>query len=827
MKRIVLPIIILALALSGIFGGISLFSTHAASVEHALGVNYRYLHNPQMLAADTSNIYVVNKNETGTTDADSYEIIVINKTDPGASPATPIPLNFKPLHISAAGGYIFLFEKNQVRPRNVTNLSAVITPIALNFTNCTAFHAAMSGSYFRIYYAQGADYRYDDYLYNTVSGFYPRSGAPSPTDNLDSGLVINSIADDDGVMYLAAGTNSDTIKIYRDKSIINDKNFPDLRALTFAKAPSTANNRLVFVSSDLHIMNTNSPYTAYNLPRNLADQTSTKSSHTPVWATALSNNEVYVIDGFKKSVDRYRILDNTLDFVEVMAAHKGGDSGYHYYPNAICVIDENRYMVSDEAGVKLVDMSKIKGSQITPVTSTTTVTKMVYDLWQAVYLYYTDIGVQKVSRYDLQSRTIAEISAASVPPGLEAENQKDALGKPFNPTDPANPYYDATLAALTASQWSLDRLNGKLYWIGKNCAIYSKTVDSYWTPKDKHHYNWQSGKLLAADVAENLYRETTNPTTAYKYPNAISPISQIPQGTKLQVLKYNAELYTTTGQAAHPNSFDFAYVLYGSTGVYVAQSNLKETTFFTCDLKTALDFHPDNNPEEIRGETTVYIGYSARVLVNNLPIYKYPTGNPVLQIGQIRRNFGLSGNDKNPGLKLNRYITVEDTHISSPGHTYYEILIDENGVPPSDGIINPAKHIYVGYVKKNFVLDSYKGADRKKFSPNARVILPNDKNNQLQVYHEANDKTPYDGEFLAHKQRIRVSGKIDRKQTYTLIWYEGFQDELPGYIETKYIVTDGISAWQIAAVIALIAALCVVGYIGIRYFRTHKKAGDT
>jgi len=286
---------------------------------------------------------------------------------------------------------------------------------------------------------------------------------------------------------------------------------------------------------------------------------------------------------------------------------------------------------------------------------------------------------------------------------------------------------------------------------------------------------------------------------------------------QVRILRKNSILYDGSETIKFDN---YAYVLHGTTPYYISLDQLEEAEDDTGFATRNLGFSADNKPFD---QNDRYIGFAGRVLVLDLPIYKYPTStNQNLIIGYVNRNFALIGNSPLPGLKLNREITVPDAN-----GRYYEVLVDADGNPPEDGYIDPTKHIYVGYINTRYIIDSYTSPSRApNFQSNARITLPSWLENKLPVHAAANPDTAYKDEYLEHGQRIRLLEPLDRSKPFTqVIYYGGFEQELIGFIETAYIIPDGISGWQVAAIIGLMVSISVGIYIGIRHFRANKKGG--
>jgi len=820
-KRLFPLVLICALAIAAVTGGTLLHAT-AATIRNEVvtGINYKYLRKPLMLAANASHIYVVNESA-----AAQYQLVVMDKD--GLVPDFAIELDFLPLHISAAGIYVFLFDTNFFYALNTNNLNTpTISSARPNAvpTDCTAFHATFtpspSGGDYRLYFA--SDNKYNWYEFKDLSlPMFPASAEPQSLEKTT--LKISGITTDNTNIYLSAGVSPIARQIYRHGTAVPlaDETFPEMTSLTFA------GNRLVFIiSPDIHVMNPSNPPSSAPFTNVLAGDTktlSTEKSNRPIFVSAVSANELYVIDSFKASVDLYRLVGDKLEFVKNVAAHRGGDRGYHFFPTSICVIDEHRYVISDEAGVKLIDTSKPKDQQLVPVSALTYITEIVYDRFESVYLYGVG-GV--VHKFDINKHNVVTPKGTvnkSEADANKAKQEITALGDPYTPSFPAGATFAAGFDLATSAMWSLDRLGGRLYWLAANHLVQSVDIDGYWSPKGKGHHKWNDNKPLEyTEVETGLFmktKETAAGAVLYEYPNDIGPIHNIGAGKEVKILKYNAVMYEQNGTPVtfnNPPGKGYAFVLYGSYGEGYISHELLETTDFAT---TSLGFDTRNKGYNQNDE---YVGYSGRVLLHNVQLYKYPTASSPI-VGYVHRNHGLAADPQWPGLKLHRLITVVD----ADGSKYYEVRVDTSGIAPKDGYIDPVAHRFVGYIDVQRVIDTYRAPSLQKFSPNASIKAKSGEKIQVYQNGDANNPVPYEDEFLVNRDRIRLPQKIDKKVKYTQVYYYGFQSELPGYVETKYIAPDGITAWQIVAIVGLITSVSVGVFIGVRHIRANRKNSDT
>jgi len=775
----------------------------STKIEVTDGTNYYVLSEPKMLAADGTNIYLVNGN--------SLEIINKQNGQPKLYTYTaPNPEEIQ--HISLADETLFLFMETEVYWATTPVLAAWTKVSDLDLSGATAWHAAVTGAQTYIYFAVANEY----FRVNCDDSDIQKLG------EIASYYTINSIATDGNVVYFSAGLKDfpNSRLIYKNGVAMNyDKPFATT-SLTFT------DDKLIFISSyELHVMDKNDPESATPLPRYGNGQLSTHSSQDPIFVTALSNGDIYVIDnGIKKSIDQYAIKDGTLEleFAQTITAHSGSDGGFHFLPGSVTVIDEHRYVVADYTGIKLIDKSK-KSNQTT-VISTLKAKRTVYDNWQNIYLLDLNDGWHK---YDLEAKEMTEKVPASQVPD-ESIIRTTALGDTIDPAD----------HGLVAESWSLDRINGKIFFI--NSVLDRHAIKSfelprpYWSPVGKTPYAWRNDQPLEIDQADSLYMETNRSVVLYKYPNSITPhTTRTGIGAKVQVLRGgfkctceeedNCICHTLSNP--HPVMLDgkefknCAYILYNGAAYYIDRSALAPTIFAQGELAKG-----DRVFKQYGNLTN-----SARVLVHNQPIFKFPMStDSVLRMNRVNRNHGLKGDDYWPGLLIRREITVPD----GLGQRFYEVRVDINGMPPSNGVINTDIHKYVGYINTRYVIDTYSPASKQKVSTNARVILPRELDGKLLIL-EMTDTglQPYgDNECWNNKEKVRIVGEFDKKDKngYASVMY--YRDtygqnhfEHVGFILVKYIQPDGIQWWIIVAIVALVVAASVGIYITVLYFRSSRK----
>ncbi|MDR0462420.1 MAG: hypothetical protein LBG88_03795, partial [Christensenellaceae bacterium] len=473
----------------------------------------------------------------------------------------------------------------------------------------------------------------------------------------------------------------------------------------------------------------------------------------------------------------YRLEDKTYD--KITYPYHVENIGYHCFVRTLLVLDESRYIVADIAGVKIMStngtsIEVVDFPRTAPNTThqeaqlTASINSITYDNWQNVYLTHID---GTVYHFTVNDRNKVEYKGEYIGE-IPSEPLTNALGLPITDVD----VFSGISPIPPAGKWSLDRVTGRVYYTvaSEPHDIKSFLIDDYWNPTLYTHLKWRDLKIdfveiqgipptNDAPISANLFMQTKQPTILFKYPNEIQPKLKLDANEKVQVLSGVSHLFNADGtdaatdEVGYGGSFGYSYVLYKSQALYVKNTDLKAVDFST---KT-LNFHAENTPYD---QGNNWVGYSARVLMHKLPIYKYPFQDTALIINRLNRNFGgLTDNTpvtSDLGLKINREITV----IDSKDRTYYEIRIDANGNPTATGA-------FVGYVDKGYVMDSFLGPDRQKFVPNARIVAKRDE--QVKIYPDANGENPYD-DVLLNRDSIEIVGKLDKTATYTQIMYYGF-----------------------------------------------------
>jgi hypothetical protein len=507
-----------------------------------------------------------------------------------------------------------------------------------------------------------------------------------------------------------------------------------------------------------------------------------------------SGNDIYA----------YRLADNSY------WESTGGEPNYvgrHYYPRTVLCLDETRYIVACMGGVKIVNKQSGEISYLPDnnFKSIKTIKKIYFDGWQNLYLVdnLNHKFLYTIPRGGISATLTATLTPpADIPQNIADKILCDAQGNPFTT---GNEYFDALgISQVTAAnnlKWSLERELGVVFYIDGH-EIKTHQIDPYFDVSAMVHYNWKAHKYTQAAAAE-LFLQTKYPVVVTKFPHEIHPMEQIAGGKNVMVIQSNEK---------------FAYVLHPILGgVYIARDALQTVeTGFAIGGRVALGFNEEN--DDCIGRTIFY----------NVPIYPFPTATypqnvpPSSMIWhELPRNFCLTDNTHNPGIKIRRKVVIPDHN----GRLYYEVTVNSAGTPPNP--LATPDHIFVGYIDTLLIIDSYTKALEQRFNSNAQVIINQEMSDAggLRVYTiRDGEMILADGEFLQNKQKIHVVGKLDKHAQYTQILYENKYNDKPleGYIETKYIVPDGIGAWQIVSIIAIISSICVVAFIIFRHVRRKK-----
>ena len=325
---------------------------------------------------------------------------------------------------------------------------------------------------------------------------------------------------------------------------------------------------------------------------------------------------------------------------------------------------------------------------------------------------------------------------------------------------------------------NLDRINRRIVYLGTNHApetyylgdrLMNLLVDF------EHDTTWRN--LTAQKATDTLFLQSEDRgTVIYQYPGGTRALGLAPRDSVFKLL--DAQTY---------------YVLYEnpSTGEHI-------TGYVS--QKSATKTEPYTEP----------IFDNARVMFSHTIVYKFPTTSERLTLLTLEKNFEQY-TWQNGGLRLENKVIAPDVR----GFSFYEILLSRD--EQSGQYFPDVTGIYVGYVNANNVIDYYLGPSIPRFLPNATVNIPASANtSSIQVYELANSGVfvPLQNEILTHRQNIRFFGRLDRSQKYTYIHYDDAElgRTRDGWIETKYIMPNGLSALQLIA-IAVLVLIVIAGVV--------------
>jgi len=786
-------------------------------------VRYKYMSHPLMMAVHDEYIYLIDGRE-GHFYLDIFNRVTLgDRTDIGA-PSQRLLGVTDPRHIDITGRYLFLFDSRAggdfVTVWNTNDMS-IVTTQSISTQRNSAFHISNTDDGIHIVYARGASFWRTEFT--PVGGTF---GSTSPATTLLAPHTFRTITslttDPSGTVF--SGTELGLI--FRERTLVQQEN-PFGRPI-----PSMVflNNRLVFIHDrNIHTMSPVDNATVQTLAPNPTNIHGTQTSQVPLSLFPFQNNQLFVIDAFKRSIDRYTIhaVTGALAFDGIVAGSQGSDGGFHFLPHAVAVIDESQYIVADLTGVKLID------TRLNVVRHFTTdiFIDIAFDGWRTIYL--TEIiteGQYRVHRYILNPNYPAFLNyqvTNNLAEVLPARNFTNALGEVFDlrnltVTELNDNNIPADLREVIGNpeRWSLCRLTGRIFYISMNHrhAIRYHQIPDYWSPVGFEHLQWRSRDLLTVGFATTgLFQQTQNiggrQTILFEYPNAIRPMHQLNPGTQLMVLSDRATMYQIVSGnrvPAHANPFDWSMVLLGNRTYYVYIGNLANTTFARRDL------HLLPHPHTFRLDN-----FSARVLINNMPIYRFPFAEPDQSnfVRRERRNFNLGG-QANLGLLIYRMITVPVNNL-----TFFEILVDENGLSPltQTAADDTARFNRVAFVDARWVMDSLSPARSLVFSSNARIVMPSDMHNPgLPAYAFENGVWErYEGEYLSNNQRVRIGNRSHDGRVE--VFFLGYDGDVSVFVDSRFVVPDGLTTWHILAIIGGSVALIVGSAVIVRHFKTRRR----
>lgn len=372
----------------------------------------------------------------------------------------------------------------------------------------------------------------------------------------------------------------------------------------------------------------------------------------------------------------------------------------------------------------------------------------------------------------------------------------------------------------------LDRLNGTLYWTGTRHAIegtafrtdadaahiwsfrYHWRQDAHgnWSHRDRPHYDWSvpHPPMRAPEPNDRpLFALTsaTRDTTIFKYPNSINAIFRLPRGQAVQIIQHDV-VFTDL-----PAYYNFNYVKvifqdYGQNHFFAGYVNKR---FLDFDFVYSVDknvFDPDSGRE--------FSSNSGRVLIDTTWIFKYPASlGYSVRIGRLRTNHTHPNSSPEiDGLEIVRRIMIPDIR----NWHFYEIRVDENGNADPKGL-------YAGFVWTQHVIYWHEPQQIGAFNPNARIILPRGIT-LAQIYHDENGIEEFEGQALEHNRRVRIVYTLDRSRPYTYIeYYNAATGRLmTGYVETRFLVPDGLTPWQLVGIILASVGGILAIFFTVKHF---------
>lgn len=345
----------------------------------------------------------------------------------------------------------------------------------------------------------------------------------------------------------------------------------------------------------------------------------------------------------------------------------------------------------------------------------------------------------------------------------------------------------------------LDRMNRRILYLGTRHAVESFDLGSADVWSHTSHIfptEWKNNKDALNPSTDAVFLTATEDVVVYAYPGGTRALALAPKGSVFKVLDKDSNYVMFEDSLLSAP--------YNHTVGYISGRGLSATP---APLQT-----PDFT--------------DARVLFNRTIIYKYPTtitdsrffgADENLKLLEVDKNYEQSAS-RGRGLQLSKLVATLGLNeekfpvTDALGFWFYEVKLRQN----SDGTYTPdVNGNHVGYVNANNVIYWNLGPSIDRFVPNATIRIPASHNlpDGIQVY-EYNEVTgkfvAIVGETLANKQAVRVVGK--KGPQYTEVEYNDpvLGSSQPdgkwitrGWVESQYVVQDGLSAFQVIAIIVL------------------------
>lgn len=513
-------------------------------------------------------------------------------------------------------------------------------------------------------------------------------------------------------------------------------------------------------------------------------------SSEPVWTSEDGKINIYKSEN-GNYIQREKISKDQI---------KESNIGIHCNIRGVQYIDHERYVVIDLVNIKVMKNNEVlKTSADTKIGE---IEEIYFDDFDTLYFAALD------KKYSLKI-------AQNNEPTLE---EVDILPD-FKPLRNSMFEIVEEIEGYGTAKKSLNRATGESIEVIEKHKIQKNAASiEYFKILQSKKPDW-TDNLYAYDGRENIFMRAKEGSILYAFPNNISPIARLSETDSARALQIITPKSTLQlGVQTYPSGgkkFDFAYVLHPNYGaIYIENSDLNPllTTKYDKIGAQELGFDAENALCMVR------------TLVNNVRIYRFPTAvypqgtNPDhLVVKYLPRNYDITDQTHNTSLRVLREITIPDRIISA--RYYYEVRIDEDGVP------NPVSGAFVGYIDTGFVIDSFRGLSEKRIVTNAKVVTDSSTNGVfVWDYNEKGVLVANEFEKLTSGSRVQVIGKLDGK--YTHVRFDGFGEPREGYIETKYLVNDGINPWQIVALVALIGCIGIVSWIAVRQFSRKERAED-
>ncbi|MDR0975745.1 MAG: hypothetical protein LBM01_02160 [Christensenellaceae bacterium] len=571
-------------------------------------------------------------------------------------------------------------------------------------------------------------------------------------------------------------------------------------------------------------------------------------SYEPI-SLAMQGNNLLVLDSFKNSVSEYSVSGVSLTYIGSPLAYRGADD-YFYNLAAVCSLEDGRFVVADDAGLRLFKNGtapELLSSDIKQVKI------MKFDYFNNLYIYSSD-GFQNKALYkfDLTTETATPLntteeifdiatSHTAKPFFLKPSGIYDSNGTNLTSSVPFPILTSAARISIAADNKTIFLSTGTsanyIIELGETTTITASPIDDQITAQARTSDN----KLLfivdntlylstdeALSNANNLNIEVPEnfsyfsfdrlDSNAYfvaandaviKLPITHANLNKVPSNppddwtetTALEVkggvlpqlfVKTTAE----TALYAYPNAIKVKTTLPSNKTLKFL--NLKE------DEDWSLVMY------EVVGENAV-VGY-----INNEFIAPENSDLVIKTPNFLEQNTLLRARIIVDGIKLYKYPTSIGTKnesgeivpvtlgsplkktISSNATTYVYVSrliesLDANNwkfyeIWLNDDLKPAETGTKVAYIPERFVIDADEPSEKSKFVANAKVKCA--EGDIVKVYSNATGTEEYSTEILINAQEIRVSeAEFDKKSAFTKVYYYDYSDAENPYMYSGYIET--------------------------------------